>query len=138
MRNIETLLPTKTEFTQFRVQKYKKVWIYANKNEYFAKSVCFHIILRLYTLHFYTMRMRTIFKIFFPCTLYIYSVQKTNEEPKINQGTTKELRITKMCCLLRLPFFSPLLYLPLFYRPTTERRATERRINSPPIKSAVS
>ena len=48
MWNIETLLPTKTELTQFRVQKYKKVWIYANKIEYFAKSVCFYIILRLY------------------------------------------------------------------------------------------
>ena len=82
MWNIETLLPQKTEFTQFRVQKYKKVWIYANKIEYFAKSVCFHIILRLYTLHFYTMRMRTIFKILFLSTLYLSALLKTNEEPK--------------------------------------------------------
>ncbi len=44
MWNIETLLPTKTEFTQFRVQKYKKVWIYANKIEYFAKYGYFCMI----------------------------------------------------------------------------------------------
>ena len=95
MWNIETLLPTKTEFTQFRVQKYKKVWIYANKIEYFAKSVCFHIILRLYTLHFYTMRMRTIFKIFILCTAPFFLGLKTKDEPKMNQGTTKELPNTK-------------------------------------------
>ena len=100
MWNIETLLPTKTELTQFRVQKYKKVWICANKIEYFAKSVCFHIILRLYTLHFYTMRMRTIFKIFILCTAPFFLGLKTNEEPKINQGTTKELRNSKKVLLL--------------------------------------
>ena len=44
MWNIETLLPTKTELTQFRVQKYKKVWIYANKIEYFAKYRYFCMI----------------------------------------------------------------------------------------------
>ena len=68
-------------------------------------------------------------KILFLCTLYIYSVQKTNEEPKINQGTTKELQITKMCCLLRLPSLFPLLYLASAHRPTTERTPREERIN---------
>ena len=120
------------------MQKYKKVWIYANKIEYFAKSACFHIILRLYTLHFYTMRMRTIFKILFFCTLYLSALLKTNEEPKINQGTTKELRNSKKVLLLRLPSLFPLLYLASAHRPTTERRPREERINSPPTKSAVS
>ena len=41
-------------------------------------------------------------KISFPCTLYICSVLKTNDEPRMNQGTTKELRTTKKCFFLRL------------------------------------
>ena len=31
------------------------------------------------------------------CTLYIYSGLKTNEKPKMNQGTPKELPTTKKC-----------------------------------------
>ena len=41
-------------------------------------------------------------KIHFLCTLYIYSVLKTNEKPKTNLGTPKELPTTKKCFLLRL------------------------------------
>ena len=44
----------------------------------------------------------TIFKIHFLCTLYIYSGLKTKDEPKMNQGTPKELPTTKKCFLLRL------------------------------------
>ena len=36
------------------------------------------------------------------CTLYIYSRLKTNEKPKMNQGTPKELPTTQKCFLLRL------------------------------------
>ena len=34
-------------------------------------------------------------KILFLCTLYLSVLLKTNEEPKMNQGTPKELRNTK-------------------------------------------
>ena len=44
----------------------------------------------------------TIFKIHFLCTLYIYSRLKTNEKPKTNLGTSKELPTTQKCFLLRL------------------------------------
>ncbi len=44
----------------------------------------------------------TIFKIHFLCTLYIYSGLKTKDEPRMNQGTSKELPTTKKCFLLRL------------------------------------
>ena len=36
------------------------------------------------------------------CTSYIYSGLKTKDEPKMNQGTPKELPTTKKCFLLRL------------------------------------
>ena len=74
-------------------------------------------------------------KIPFLCTYPNYLGLKTKEEPKTNLETTKELQITKMCCLLRLPSLLLLLYLPLFYRPTTERTPREDRLNSlPPQK----
>ena len=37
----------------------------------------------------------TIFKISFPCTLPISFAQKTYDEPKKNEGTSKELPNTK-------------------------------------------
>ena len=37
-----------------------------------------------------------------------------------NQGTTKELRTTKKCFLLRLPSLFPLLYLASFYRENSD------------------
>ena len=46
------------------------------------------------------------------CTLYIYSRLKTNEKPKKNQGTPKELPIIKKCFLLILTTSSLLCPLP--------------------------
>ena len=43
-------------------------------------------------------------KISFPCTFSISAEQKTNDEPRTNQGTPKELPILKKCCLLRFGF----------------------------------
>ena len=123
MWNIETLLPTKTELTQFRVQKYKKVWIYANKIEYFAKSVCFHIILRLYTLHFYTMRMRTIFKIFILCTAPSCLELKTKDEPRNDKRTLKLKKSTFIKIAVSFTSLIPSLILPTDDREKTERGA---------------
>ena len=77
----------------------------------------------------------TIIKISFPCTFPIALVSKTKDEPRKNQGTTKELRTTKKCFLLRLPSLLHLLYLAWFYRENSERRPTEQRLNSLPAKS---
>ena len=54
----------------------------------------------------------------------------TKEEPRNYQRTPKY----KKCCLLRLPFLSPLLYLASFHRETTERTPREQRQNSPWLK----
>ena len=42
-------------------------------------------------------------------TSYIYSVLNTNEEPRTNQGTPKEIPTTKKCFLLRLPLLATCL-----------------------------
>ena len=60
---------------------------------------------RLYTLHS-TPYTSTILKIPFPCTLPNSPVLKTNEEPRTNQGTTKELLVTKKCYLLIFAFLT--------------------------------
>ena len=77
----------------------------------------------------------TIIKISFPCTCPIALESKTKDEPRKNQGTTKELRTTIKCFLLRLPSLLHLLYLAWFYRENSERRPTEQRLNSLPAKS---
>ena len=56
------------------------------------------------------------------------------KRPRKNQGTTKELRTTKKCFLLRLPSLLPLLYLAWFYREYSERRPKEDRKNTHNIK----
>ena len=50
---------------------------------------------------------------------------RTKEEPRMNLRTPKY----KMCVLLRLPSFFPLLYLASFYRPMSGRKPREERIN---------
>ena len=75
----------------------------------------------------------TIIKIPFPCTLYICSVLKTKDEPRTNLRMPNH----KICVLLRLTSFFPLLYIASAHRPTSERRPRELRVNSPPTKSAI-
>ena len=75
-----------------------------------------------------TLYTSTILKIPFPCTLPNSSVLITKDEPKKNQGTTKELPVTKKSCFLRLPSLSPLLYLASFYRENSDRRPRDEEV----------